>query len=117
MAGVRRREPPHPVQRPPRAPRDWYAEAQWIRQIADGQIAKLRAEVIAGVGVVVAREREATRKQIETVHETIRTELKVAIAEARSRDCDRVIQRLDSLLLALPQSAAKLNGDGDVLQH
>jgi hypothetical protein len=104
-------EPPDPVpplRRSPQTPRDWVSEGEWIRSIAAVEIAKLKGELIEGLGQALGRMRKE-----------IRGEIKLAIAEGKVQGIDRVIARLDGLLMALgtDQYTKLVDPDGRPLRH
>jgi hypothetical protein len=92
-------EPAHPFTRPARS-RDWHGESEWIRGLARIETARLRAEIIEGIGRVIAGERAATRKLLDE----LRNEFRLLIAQNRLHDADRVIAHLDAVLIRLAAS-------------
>jgi len=56
---------PHPVRRLPRAPRNWEAEAEWVRALCDQRIVRLKAEIAEGVGEALGRMREQIRGEMK----------------------------------------------------
>ena len=70
------------------------------------------------IGQAIARVRAEVEQKFQQQIETLRLETKAAIAEARVNDCDKVIRRLDALLLRLGPGGRLADGDGaEVLRH
>jgi hypothetical protein len=109
-------EPLPPLRRSAHTPRDWVAESEWIRGLARMETARLKAEIIEGIGRVIAGERAATKKLLDE----LRNELRLLIAENRLRDADRVIAHLDAVLVYLAEKGDRmvtLDANGEPVRH
>jgi hypothetical protein len=102
----------HPVQRPASAPRDWHAEARWVRGICNGQLEQL----VEGVGIAIGEIRDELRKEFEgklilarrDLVEEVRREFSQKIDDMRSQFrtalagdehvLERRLKRIDELI-------------------
>jgi hypothetical protein len=89
---------PAPLQRAPDI------DAELVRAIVDGTIARVRNEITEAVGQVVARERAATKAMIGEVRREV-TEL---VARAAELHPTRVLEKLDRISAQLEISDARL---------
>ena len=93
-------DPPHPMHRPAGAPRNWIAEAAWIREICSQQLKAFGEEFAAGAGQVIGE----TARSIEKEVAALRADLDAVKAELRRDDeLGRGIQRLERLTDRLEQ--------------
>lgn len=119
-------DPTPPLRRSAHTPRDWDAEAKWVRQICDQQISAFKQVLTDAIGQVVAEERHNTEDLAKGVAEDVnglekriqQLEAMVAVLRVEQQrqppdSLNRAIDRMNRLLDRLDRTRRGLKGDDD----